>query len=173
MYNVCDTLSSLLQSAYRFKGYSQNKDVATFGERVKLAMIRKGLSVAPEANPGAALYNLWVKAYGEHEKGHIDFITRQSPHDWLKSHKKIGVIDPHRLMRLADLLGVSSRWLLRGNHLGHVNIEPVIGMSEEEIRLLDGFRNLTPENRLRLMERLETMLEGAAPTLTTPHRQKV
>jgi hypothetical protein len=131
--------------------------MATFGERLKAAMTRKGIATTPDSMPGARLRKMWIAAYGEHDKKHPDYISRQSPHNWLNSQEVIADINPHSLMRLADLLGVSSRWLLRGSSFGHVNMEPVIGLTAEELALLDGFRQLRAENKIRLQERLKSL----------------
>lgn len=106
--------------------------------------------------PAAILYNLWRQKYGLKKPYSI---TRQAFHLWLGSKDKVPPISAHRVFALGDMLNVSPRWLLYGEHMGTVSMESYKSWSKVEARLVESFRQLDERGQARLVDRATDLLE--------------
>jgi hypothetical protein len=136
--------------------------MATFGARIKAAMSKLGHGTTQDAEPAAKLYNLWMARYQPSGKDHMDSVTRQAFHKWLKSTDKIPPISAHHLYRLADILDVMPRWLMYGIHMGDLSMTATQALKADELKLVDYYRQISgQENKERVMNRAKDLAEDS------------
>jgi len=72
----------------------------------------------------------------------------------LTQYKKGRIPDTDKLLGLSQLLNVSMNWLLTGEE---VSVQPSYSISDREVLSL--YNQLSPSNRQRILERMETLIE--------------
>jgi len=119
-------------------------------------MSRIGMATDKSSRPAAALYKLWKDTWGI--KGR-DYVTRQAFYEWLESEDEIHPLTSHKLFRLGDMLNVSPRWLLYGEHFGAISMESFKSMDEREIQIVEAFRVMNDRGRQLLCDRAQDLLD--------------
>ena len=75
----------------------------------------------------------------------------------LTIYKKGRIPDTEKLLALSQLLNVSMEWLLTGKEVKPTPVS--YDFSPEETILIDLYKQLSPNNRSKIIERMETLLE--------------
>ena len=121
----------------------------TFGERIKVAMARAGITT--DGRPSAALYNLWNKTYPEDE------MTRSNINIWMRAEEPR--ISVPKLFQLGDMLNCSARWLAL--ETGSMRRASEFDIDEEG--LLAAYRSLPPQVQEKVIKDTNFLMQTFSP----------
>ena len=71
--------------------------------------------------------------------------------------------DPNAIVKLADLYGVTTDYLLGTRYSSHVSSDGILVSNGEEKNLIDGYRSLDVSNRKLILDLMEALQQKSSP----------